>query len=265
MYSRIITGVFCLFFLGLFGELQKKHIYADNSIELDTLRISYLDTLLVGKQLFPTSKELREPMKLFNDDLLLFFESNTYYYAFYNKEKKNDFLNTYYWNQLVLKYIDFSGEDGLLSDSRFTKVSYNDPFLIGFYNSKDSIVTAKFDVSVSNFQDQFHIHYLSTSDSLLRINKIISVGKKLDTVLSDLKIPNTFIKKSDFKLVLMEATTQIGNVWFSDFPNDCSDYSIAIILSIKNNKISRIEYLDLEYMDYVFKQKSVSTKDIYNQ
>lgn len=262
---QIVIGVFSLFLLSLFGELQKKEIYTDNSIELDTLKIGYLDTLLIGKQLFPTSKELREPKELLNDDLLLFFESNSYYFAFYNREKKNDFLIAHYWDQLISEYIDFSVEDGLLSYSRFTKVNYNDPFLIGFYNSKDSIITAKFDVGASNFQDQFHVHYLSTSDTLLKINKTISVRKKLDNILSDLKIPNTFIKKSDFELVLMEATTQIDNAWYNDFPDHCSDYSVAIILSIKNNKISRIEYLDLEYIDYVFKQKSISTKDIHYQ
>ena len=265
IFRKIVLGIFFLYFLSLFGELQKKEIYTDNSIELDTLKISYSDTVLIGKKIFPTCRELRKPKELINDNLLMFFQSNNYYFAFYNREKKNDFLTAHYWDQLISKYIDFSDEDSLLSYSRFIKVNYNDPFLIGFYNSKDSIITAKFDVGVRDFQDQFHIHYLSTSDTLLKINKNILVRKKIDNILSDLKIPNTFIKKSDFKLVLMEATTQIDNAWYKDYPDHCSDYSVAIILSIKNNKISRIEYLDLEYIDYVFKQKSISTKDIHYQ
>ena len=120
-------------------------------------------------------------------------------------------------------------------------------------------------MEASNFQDKFHVHYLSTSDTLLKINRTISVRKELDNVLSDLKIPNTFINKSDFELVLMGATNQIDNAWYNNFPDHYSEYSVAIILSIKNNKISKIEYLDLEYIDYVFKQKSISTKDIHYQ
>lgn len=258
--SQIVIGISCLFFLSSCGNIQKNKTPDISFNKADTLKIGYSDTLLIGKQLFPT--ELSED--LINDRVLLLFESNDYYYAFYNAKKENNFLSPQYWNQLTSKYIDFSIEDDLFSYTRFIKVDYyGGPFTTGFYNSKDSIITNKVDCEVFELQKKLNVYHLSTSDTLLKVNNNISVGKSLDDVLFELEIPNTFIQKKDFELVLMEATTQIDNVWYNDFPDYCSDSSVTVILSVKNRKISRIQYLDLEYIDYVFKQKSISTKDIH--
>src|SRR5690625_1811227 len=234
--NQILIGVYFLFFVSSCGNIQKNRIYNNRYNKVDTLKIGYSDTLIIGKQLFPTkvSKEL------LNDSVLLLFQVKNNYYAFYNSKKKDDFLSSFYWDQLMSKYLDFSVEDSLLSYSRFIKVDYYDPFLTGFYNSRDSIITSKFDLKAIDSQDLFHVKYFSTTDTLLMVNKNISVGKSVDEVLFELKIPNTFNPKRDFELVLMKATTQIDNAWYNDFPEYSSDYSVTVILSVKNSKLSRI-------------------------
>ena len=262
LISQTIISICCLLLVSSCKHIDNnKKLNTSNKV--DTLKIGYLDTLLIGKQLYPS----KVSKGLLNDKILLLFKSNNYYYAFYNRVNNDSLLSAIYWQKLIPKYIDFSLEDGLLSYSRFNKVNYYDPFLTGFYNSKDSIVTAGFDLGVKDLQNRkkIDVNYLSTSDTLLKVNQNISVGKSLDNILIDLDFPYEFKKEKDFELVLMEATSQVNNVWYNNFPNHYTDYSIAVILSIKDSKISKIQYLNLEYIDYVFKQKRIFTKDIHYQ
>ncbi|MBK7682332.1 MAG: hypothetical protein IPJ26_07610 [Bacteroidetes bacterium] len=196
---------------------------------------------------------------------MLSFESGNYYYLFYNKKNKLEILSSTYWDQQMPKYINFKIEDGLLSYTRFIKVDYYDPFLTGFYNSKDSIIVQLSnlrDIDLEN-KDQLFVNYFSTTDTLIKLNKNISVGHSLEDMLFKLQIANYFNRKKDVELVLMETTTQVDNAWYKKYPDNCSEFSISVVLSIKNNKLTRIQYFNLEYIDYVFKQKNVLTKDIH--
>jgi len=236
-----------------------------NANEVDTLKIEYSDTILVGKKLFPITPDSNKLKDILNENILLVFESGNYYYIFHNKIKKLDFLSSKYWEQLMPKYVNFKIEDGLLSYSRFSKVSYHDPFLTAFYNSEDSIIIQGYDLNREYLlsQNEFSVSYFSTSDTLFKLNNNISVGKSLEDVLLELQTPNFLKPKTEFNLVLMEATTQIDNAWYNNYPENYSDYSVTVILSIRNNKLIRIQYLDLEYIDYIFKQKSISTSDVH--
>lgn len=265
LISLSIVTLCYLYFLTACVGVQNEKIPSSTSNTVDALKIGYSDTSLIGKKLFPVTTDSNKLKNLLNEKVLLSFESYNYYYNFYNKKNKLDILSKKYWNQLMPQYVDFSVDDGLLSYSRFNKVNYYDPFLTGFYNSKDSIIISGFDLGIKDLQnkDRFQVNYFSTYDTLFKLSNNILVGKSLDNVLFELQVPNSIKQKTEFNLVLMEATTQIDNAWYNSYPDYCSDYSVTVILSIKNNKLTRIQYLDLEYIDYIFKQKSVSTSDIH--
>lgn len=146
LISQTIISICCLLLVSSCKHIDNnKKLNTSNKV--DTLKIGYLDTLLIGKQLYPSSKVSKG---LLNDKILLLFKSNNYCYAFYNRVNNDSLLSAIYWQKLIPKYIDFSLEDGLLSYSRFNKVNYYDPFLTGFYNSKDSIVTAGYDLGIKD-------------------------------------------------------------------------------------------------------------------
>jgi hypothetical protein len=240
-----------------------------NSIVKDTLRIKYLDTILIGKQMFPSTIDTNYLKHLVNEKVLLSFKSGNYYYVFFNKNDKINFLSSSYWGKLAVKYLNSTGVDSS-KHSYFTMIDYSDgPFLTGFYNLKDSIIITGSNLKRSYLKGkkQVQVNYFCTSDTLLKFNNLFSVGSDIKNVVTKLKIPfdHNFIKQNgDLKIVLMEATSLIDNAWYSSINPDCySDYSNAIVLSFIENKLVQIQYLDLEYTYYIFRQKNVSTKDIH--
>ena len=149
--GQIIIGMCCLFFLVSCGNMQKNKTSGISFNKVDTLKIGYQNTLL-GKQIFPI-----QPSKdLLNDRVLLLFESDDYYYTFYNTKKEDTLLSPQYWDQLVSKYIDFSVGDGLFSYTNFIKVDYYaGPFVTGFYNPKDSIITNRVPCEIFDLKEKF--------------------------------------------------------------------------------------------------------------
>ncbi|MFO8021850.1 MAG: hypothetical protein R6U65_05230 [Perlabentimonas sp.] len=235
----------------------------------DTLRIEYADTILIGKQIFPSILNTNHLKQLVDERVLLTFESGNYYYVFFNKKEKINFLSTTYWDKLTPKYLNSSDVDNF-NYSRFTMVDYSDgPFLTGFYNLKDSIIVtgSNLERSYIKDKDRIQVNYFSTSDTLLKLNDLISVGYKARDVITELQIPldhNLLKQKGDFKIALMVATSLIDNAWYSRInPDCCLDYSVTIVLSFTDNKLVQIQYLDLEYIYYVFRQKDVLTNDIH--
>lgn len=251
----------CFVYFSSCIETQKENIIVTNSKALDTLEIGYLNKILVGKRLFPA----KDSKDILDNQILLFFKSENHYFAFYNKKKEVKILSTSYWEHFVPAYINFSIEDGLLSYTRFNKIDYFDPYLTGFYNSKDSIIItgSNLDIKDLHSKNQLRMKYLSISDTLISLDKNIKVGKSIDSILIELGIPNNINLEQNSELVLMEATSVINNAWYNDFPEYSTDYTVGVILSILNNKISRIQYIDSEYLDLIFSQRNISTEDIH--
>ena len=61
----------------------------------------------------------------------------------------------------------------------------------------------------------------------------------------------------------MDATSQINNAWYINFPDHYSNYTNALVLSFEKNKLVRIQYVQSEYVEYIFKNKNILTRDIH--
>lgn len=233
----------------------------------DTLKIPYLDTFLLGHQIFPNIKKTNEVKNELSEKILLTFLSGGYYYIFFNKNKI-DFLTSTYWDMHLVEYMNYSDSNNLIR-SRFDRLDYTDgPFLTGFYNPTDSIIVTTSSLIKTDLDNvkKISVRYFSTSDTLLKLKENISVGVDLKSTIEGLNIPvipELSKQEGDFKIVLLEATSQVKNAWYNNINDCCSDYSVSVILSFKGNKLFRIEYLDYENMDDVFKQNNITVKDIH--
>jgi len=244
---------------------QEKKI--SNSNGKDKLIIEYDDTvlILIGEQIFPSTLDTNHLKHLVDERVLLIFESGNYYYVFFNRNEKINFLSDTYWRKLTPKYLNLSDCDSS-NHFRFTKIEYSDaPFLTGFYNLTDSIIVPTSELRRKGLKniDQLRANYFSTSDTLLKLNEAVSVGFEVKDVVTELQIlsdPNLLKQKGDFKIALIEATSLINNAGYSRINYlDCSG---TIVLSFVDNKLIQIQYLDWEYIYYIFRQKNVLTKDI---
>lgn len=224
----------------------------------DTLVIGYLDLKMVGKQLTPLATGVNNFDSLSKARILLFFESDDYFFCFYNKKRAPDFLSNSYWNRQIPKYL--SSQIGL------TTIDYTDgPFLTGFYNAKDSIVLHTRDWKAFDRKviDNAYINYCSITNDAFKLNNDISVGEASKAVLAKLKIKDSFEEKDNYHLVLMKATGQIDNAWYKHWPEHFSDDTNAIVLSFKEEKLICIQYFDFENSEYVFKKTDIFTKAIH--
>lgn len=261
LFNQFIAGFSCMVGLGSDGDFKINNYSVDFLNNPDTLKMRYADTFLTGNLLLPVqlSKDLTE------NNVLLLFNSGNNYYIFLNRAKKNNFLSPNDWGIQMKKYVDFSISDGRFSFSRFSKVDYYLPFLTGFYNSKDSIIITGSDLNRSDLEKmkEFQLNYFSTCDTLFKLNKNISVGKCLEDVLFELQIPNYFDQSNEVNLFLMEATNQIDNAWYNQYPAICTNNTVVVILSIEKNKITRIKYLNSDYIECIVRPNSFSTRDIH--
>lgn len=226
----------------------------------DTLKIDYLKMNIIGHRLVP-KKNKTDYERLRNGNLLLLFESDYKFYAFYNKEKSIKLLTSAYWSQLMFNHIFLKNKDSLIYYPRFVKVEYNDPYLTGFYSKSDSIIVGKGRLRKSELQ----LNYVYTNDSLLILDRTINIGSSANDVLNKLELSEDMILKDNFELVLMEATNQVSNAWYNSFPNLHSDFSSIVMMKFSDGHLQSINYLDGEYADYVFRNKTINTRDIHYQ
>lgn len=258
---NILVVIWLVIFFACNESHNSKTSYHSN----DTLNIGYLDTILTGERIFPMSHDSSKLSQLIDAKVLLVFKSEDYYYVFVN-ENKFDFVSNSYWDKLALKYFDADSN----KSSHFTRIDYSDgPFLSGLYSEKDSIITYTADLrkrSLNSLND-LRVRYFSTKDTLLKINDKVKVGNRLVSAFSDLNIPindNNYRSIGNVNIVLMKATSLIDNAWYTQLaPDCCPEYTTAINLAFKDNKLRQIQYLDYEYIPYLFKKKRVTTKDIH--
>lgn len=234
----------------------------------DTLKIGYIDTVLIGEMIFPKSLDSNKLSELKEVDVLLIFKSGDYCYVFFN-ESKSDFLFNSYWDKLAAEYYSFLESDSI-SSPHLIRVDYSEgPFLSGLYSKNDSIITFTADLRKANSRslDKLRVRYFSTQDTIIEIYDKINVGSSLETAISNLKVPiidEKYHSSGDVNIVLMNATSLIDNAWYLELnSNCCPDYTTAINLSFKKNKLRQIQYLDYEYIQYLFQKEKVTTKDIH--
>lgn len=234
----------------------------------NTLRIGYLDTTLCGERIFPISHDSIKLGQLNDAKVFLVFKSDDYYYVLLNANKF-DFLSNSYWDKLAFEYFrSFEGDS--IRSSHLTRIDYSDgPFLSGLYSEKDSIITYTADLRKvdSSSRNKFSVRYFSTNDTLMIISDKVKVGSSLENTFSSLGIPindNNYQSINDVNIVLMKATSLIDDAWYLQLnSNCCPDYTAAINLTFKKNELRQIQYLDYEYIPYLFQKKKVTTKDIH--
>lgn len=227
----------------------------------DTLLIQSLDTFLVGKQVFPLKTDSGNSKDFVDDTILLCFESDYYYYCFYNKKAGIDFLSNSYWNKKIPRYLD-QVDNSNLNGLKFKRIDYTDgPFLTGFYNSKDSIIVLTAELRKRELKNlnELRVSYFSTNDTYSQG----FISSRVKNIISELRIPSRFQQQAEYKVVLMEATSLVNNAWYNSYRECYSEFSNAIVLSMIGNEILRIQFLDSEYIDYLFKKKDVKTEYIH--
>ncbi len=230
----------------------------------DSLYIDRLKLTLIGEQLYPRESKPNNLRRILDEKVLLLFESGMYAYCFYNKTQETNFLTGSFWGNLLPKHLNQSYYN-LTEESRYKRIDYTDgPFLTGFYSAEDSIVlhTADLKRFENKKTSEVYVNYCSISDTLFEFNNI-SVGDSLEKLLYEFHIPDFFSSKEKFNLVLMDATSQINNAWYINFPDHYSNYTNALVLSFEKNKLVRIQYVQSEYVEYIFKNKNILTRDIH--
>lgn len=227
----------------------------------DTLLIKYLDSFLIGEQIFPLKTDSNNFKDLVDDKVLLCFESEYYYFCFYNVKAEVDFLHNSYWNKEIPGYLN-QIDSGTLNSSNFIRVDYTDgPFLTGFYNSKDSIIVLSADLRENDLNNlnELRVSYFSTNDT----NSDGLIYSRIKNVISELRISDRFQQQTKYKVVLMEATSLVNNAWYNSCQDCYAEFSNSVVLSMIGNKIIQIQFLDSEYIDYLFKKKDINTEDIH--
>lgn len=263
--SRLIYIIFLLSLIILFSFCGNSHfVTTENPNKEDTLNIDYIHTVIIGKQLYPKSKDLNNSKQLIDRKMLLCFESGRYRFVFYNKIKQPIFLSSIYWSEQVQNYLKKRFYIDT-SETRLKKVVYTDgPYLTGFYDIKDSIILSSSDLRrfESGNENIISVKCFSTENNLINLDGIV-VGNKMEKILSILDINNIFRSKDSFELVLMGATAQVNNAWYKIYPEVYSRDTNCIVLSFENKKLVRIQYFDFESTEYIFKKEKVSTKKIH--
>ena len=265
----IFTGLLAWGYLVSLRSCTSVSDKSNNPSQLDTLKIGYSDTnvsdkIIVGTLIYPKSVDEKNPCTLAKNKILLVFKSGNYYYVFYNKKYIDEFLDYRVWEHMLSKYLHVYDSANNVA-RRYKVIEYQDgPFLTGFYNEKDSII-----VSTHNLRNKLkHLSfsYLSTYDTLIRVKDNVRVGMNIDKVLRHLNLDQYIEVKSvidTLNLVLLIANSEVDNAWYKKCKGSSSYLSDAIILTFINKVLNRIEYVEAEFVDYVYKKKQVYTKDVH--
>lgn len=237
----------------------------------DTLVVDYfLDTLLIGEQIFPFEEDSSRLAEILEDTLMLVFKlNNSSYYCFYNPTANLEFLSNSFRNTKATLAI----EDFYLREKRIFdlyKNDYHSPYLTGFYDTNDSIIVDTRDLNFyieNKVSKPIYCSYFSISDTLINFSPYFNINAELQNVLNNIFLPPTLnIEREDFQLVLLNSISSIQNVWYNKLKSiEFPEMSNFIILTFEEKKIIRIQFSDLEYLPLVFKQMTIYTNDIIQQ
>lgn len=236
-------------------------IFPDYIYEFDTLKVSYINKDIIGRQLYPLNLDSINELKFAENNLLLQFKTTKYNLFYYNKKSNLKFLNSNYWDSLILKYIKDVNCD-TKNQNKFKVVFYEDPFLTGIYRGTDSIIAQKMVSSDINSMEKLSLKYFSTLDSVFKLTKNIYVGAHIKSFLNDLNIIDNLNNNINLEIVLMEATSQIDNAWYLKHEKSFSNYTIAVVLLIEDCKVKKIQFVDVEYIEFILNLKEVNTNTI---
>lgn len=263
---KIICLVSLLAMLTVMGchekNSQSNVILTSNS--LDTMEIAYLELKLLGQRIFPKNLDSVHNEQVNSAKILLQFASDNYQYLFFNVGTRPKFLSDAYWNSTITGYLE-KRLAATPPSNQFLRIDYRDgPYLSAYYNRTDSLIflTANLDASTYNKSNGLGLCYFSTIDTLFKLENIV-VGNSIAQLLRQWNGSEAIPNESEYQIVLMDATTQVSNAWYLNIPGSYSTYSNAVVLTIGNGRIVRIEYFDTEYVDYIFMKRPVYTKDIH--
>lgn len=257
-----------LFLIMLILACRSTNITAGyESVNIDTLKVRHFDTYMLGRQLFPSEVDLKLINNLIDQEILLVFESGRHIFMFYNRNKKPNYLSTSYWNEQVCLTLNryFYSRNNV---NKLNRVDYLDgPYLTGFYGKTDSILVHTSDIKrfESKISNKIYVNYFSTKKTSFKLGNIC-IGITSNDLLSKLggaQIKDLGTRKGIYYLIIMQATTKLNNAWFANYPNLLNDDTNAIIFTLKDNKLARIEFCDFESAEHLFRKEIVNTNKIH--
>lgn len=256
MFAKLTSLILILYLLNC--KCSNKSVYSNLGFS-DTLKISYLDTFIVGKTIYPNINDFKDTANLLNKNTLLHFKSGQYYYIFSNTFNPVTILNNDNWKFSISEYL-LNGYFQCESKTKFKKVDYTDggPYLTGIYSAFDSFVFITTDLKNRNklSRGEISISYCSISDSSFRISNI-HVGDSIISIMRKLNLTLDVKSNHSGNIFFLFALSKIDNAWYTNYTNHCITNTNSIIFNFENGNLQRIQYLNFELIEKVLRKENI--------